>query len=301
MLLNVNVVKFSVVMVIDSINKAVSAEDVETLMILLKSSCLKLPSQIHMEEKYLYMRMLKKVLLHKECQNLWFDDIVDIINEVNAESFNVKELTDSLVQLNSVTLKNNVDEFWNALSNPVLSTTGIIDTSCKDIYFQMFSKALKKKGQHICPWIVCHTDAGNTVYIDVESYTYSWATPKNFVPYSRYLTRKEVSTIIDKTNKHHVSKYKQSVIATSITKFQAYCRGYLLRKVMTNRLKYFMANEEFVIKIQSWWRRILVERKYRTLIKMKAIETKLIRERKKNPWAWYKVQVCNIFFYIYTK
>lgn len=281
--------------VIEHINKAVTEEDADTLMILLKHSSLKLSAPLHKEESHLYLRMLKKVLVHKESQNLWFDDIVETINEVNSESHSVKELTESLVQLNLAVMKNNVDEFWEALMQPALSASGMIESSCKDIYFQMFSKALKKRGHHICPWIVCHTNAGNTVYIDVESYTYSWSTPKDFVPYARYLTRKDINVIIDKTNKHHVNKYMQMIFEKTIVKIQAYGRGYLVRKSIRDRLNLYKDNERYIVKIQAWWRKVSIEKKYGTLIKMKAIEAKLKRERKENPMLWYKVQVGDLF------
>ncbi|XP_053620170.1 ras GTPase-activating-like protein IQGAP1 [Plodia interpunctella] len=276
--------------IIDNINKAVNDEDSETLMALLRSSCLQLPSPLHNEEKHLYLRMLKKKIVNKESQNLWLDDIVEVINDVNCESLKVKELSDALVHLNLAVIKNDLNQFWEALSCPLLSGSGLIESSCKDVYFQMFSKALKKKGHHICPWIVSHTDAGNTVYIDIESYTYSWKTPKDFVPYARYLSRKDVSVLIEKTNKHHINKYKQIIIEKAVVKIQAYCRGYLFRENLRNQLKYFQDNERYVIKIQAWWRKILIHKKYGTIIKMKAIEAKLKKERKQNPWVWYKVQ-----------
>lgn len=283
----------SVVAVVNNINKAVVEEDVETIMKLLKSSCLKISTPLHKEEHQLYLRLLKKKMQHKESQNLWLEDIVDATKEVNSESLKVKELTEALVHLNLAILKNSIDEFCSALSCPLLSGCGTIEESCTDVYFQMFSKALKKRGHHICPWIVCHTDAGNTVYIDVESYTYSWSTPKDFVPYARYLTRKDVNVLIEKTNKHHINKYKQMAIEKSIVKIQASCRGYLLRRRMIQRLRFFKDNEEYVIKIQAWWRRLLAVKKFGTIIKMKTIEAKLRRERKQNPWVWYKVQVCS--------
>lgn len=276
---------------ISGINKAVADENVESLMVLLKNSSLKLSAPLHKEENHLYLRMLKKALVQKESQNLWYDDITQTIDDVNEESAKVKELTEAIVQLNLAVINNSIDEFWEALSSPILTSSDMIESSCKDMYFQMFCKALQKKGHQNCPWIVCHTDAGNTVYIDVESYTYSWTTPKDFVPYARYLTRKDINSIIDKTNKHHVNKYKQMLLEKSIVIIQAYCRGYLLRDRLIRRLKYFKENEEIVVKIQAWWRKVVIQRKYGTLIKMKAIEAKLKRERKQNPWAWYKVQV----------
>ncbi|KAL4712639.1 hypothetical protein ACJJTC_007936 [Scirpophaga incertulas] len=277
------------VQVIDNINKAVIDEDSVALMQLLKSSSLKLSLPLHKEEHHLYLRLLKKRLLHRESQSLWLEDIVNTIKDVHDESMIVKELTDSLVHLN-LAIKKDIREFWKYLSSPMLSANMIIDSNCKDIYFHMFSKALKKKGHNSCQWVVCHTDAGNTVYIDIESYTYSWTTPKDFVPYSRYLSKKDVNAIIDKTNKHHVNKYKQTILENSIVIIQAYCRGYLYRKKQSARLDYLWRNECYVIKIQAWWRKVSVQKKFRTLIKMKTIESKLKQERKQNPWVWYKIQ-----------
>lgn len=288
------------VLVIDGINKAVLEENQDSLMSLLKSPCLKLSTPLHKEENHIYMRMLKKVLVLKESQNLWYDDVIQTVNEVHEESLKVKELTDALVQLNLAIINKSVDDFWTSLSSPILSATSLIETSCKDVYFQMFSKALKKRGHYSCPWIVCHTEADNTVYIDVETYTYSWTTPRDFVPYARYLTRKDVHAIIEKTNKHHINKYKQMMLEKSVVTLQAHSRGYLLRKHLIARLKYFKENERYVVKIQAWWRRVVTEKKYGTLIKMKAIEAKLKRERKQNPMAWYKIQVSIFLFAIFT-
>ncbi|CAF4793193.1 unnamed protein product [Pieris macdunnoughi] len=277
------------VQLVDSINKAVSDENVDVLINLLKNPALKLTLPLHKEEYHLYMRTLKKRLLLKEAENLWLDDIIKAIDDVNDESIKVKEFTEAIVEFNSSILRNDVNTFWQLLTCPLLCNSSLVENSCRDMYFQMFSKALKKKGHNICPWIVCHTDAGNTVYIDMESFTYSWTTPKDFVPYARYLTKKDIIHVVQKTNKHHINTYKQKHFEKTVTKFQAHCRAFLIRQ-RVRRHQYLKNNVEAIIYIQSWWRKILARQKYGTLIKMKAIEAKLKQERKLNPLVWYKVQ-----------
>ncbi|XP_045537215.1 ras GTPase-activating-like protein IQGAP1 [Papilio machaon] len=277
------------VVLIDSINKTVSTEDTTTLITLLKNPVLKLPVTLHKEEYHLCMRTLKKIFHQKESQNLWYDDILNAVNEVHAESIKAKELTEALVQLNMAVIKNNVNEFWNILTSPILSVSEIIEEECIEVYFHKFTKALWKRRHYICPWIVCHTEAGNTVYIDIESYNYSWITPKDFVPHHRYLTKKDVTVIVEKTNKQEFNSQTEGLSEKKLTKFQAHCRGYLVRQA-TIREKLYRENEDLIIKIQAWWRKILAEKKYGTLIKMKTIEAKLRQEKKRNPWAWYKVQ-----------
>ncbi|KPJ07614.1 Ras GTPase-activating-like protein IQGAP1 [Papilio machaon] len=277
------------VVLIDSINKTVSTEDTTTLITLLKNPVLKLPVTLHKEEYHLCMRTLKKIFHQKESQNLWYDDILNAVNEVHVESMKAKELTEALVQLNMAVIKNNVNEFWNILTSPILSVSEIIEEECIEVYFHKFTKALWKRRHYICPWIVCHTEAGNTVYIDIESYNYSWITPKDFVPHHRYLTKKDVTVIVEKTNKQEFNSQTEGLSEKKLTKFQAHCRGYLVRQA-TIREKLYRENEDLIIKIQAWWRKILAEKKYGTLIKMKTIEAKLRQEKKRNPWAWYKVQ-----------
>lgn len=272
--------------VINKINKAVCDENVTTLMTLLKSPALNISTKLNIEESFLYFRLLKKCLNNKSKQNLWFDDIANIIDQVNNESQEIKGLTEILVQLNLAIVKGDKEEFFN-----VLSALDNVEKTYQDIYFQMFTKAYKKKGQNVCPWIVYHTDTGNTAYIDIESCSYSWSTPKDFVPYARYISKKDVHNIIEKINKHHINKYKQNEIEKCVIKIQAYCRGYLFRLKLKEKKHNYQENIDKIIKIQSWWRRVIVAKKYGTVIKMKLIEAKLNLQRKKNPWAWYKIQV----------
>lgn len=282
------------VQLINGINNAVCDENVDVLISLLKNPSLKLALSLHKEEYHLYMRTLKKRLLLKEAENLWLDDIIKAIDDVNDESIKVKEFTEAIVEFNSTILRNDVTAFWELLNSPLLCDSSLLENSCRDMYFQMFSKALKKKGHNICPWIVCHTEAGNTVYIDMESFTYSWTTPKDFVPYARYLTKKDILSVVEKTNKHHINTYKQKHFERTVMKFQAHCKGFLIRQ-RVRRHQYLMNNVDAIVTIQSWWRQILARRKYGTLIKMKAIEAKLKRERQLNPLVWYKVQVRNFY------
>lgn len=281
------------VLVVENINKCVCEEDSKTLMQYLKSSSLNLSAPPHDEEEHLYLRLLKKRLNNADNHSLWYDDIVNVLKEVDSESEQVKTLTDILVQINLTIVNKDITGFCQSLSS---ITT--IEKSYKDIYFQMFSKAFKKKSGNVCPWTVCHTDAGNTFYIDIESYSYSWSTPKDFVPYSRYISKKDVHNIIEKINKHHIYKFKEMEAENCIIKIQARCRGYLLRNTLRNKLNYFKQYIEDIIKIQSWWRKVRMMKKYGNIIKMKALETRLRVQRKENPWAWYKAQVRSFYIFI---
>ncbi|GBP92748.1 Ras GTPase-activating-like protein IQGAP2 [Eumeta japonica] len=132
------------VQIIANINRAVITEDVTYLMTQLKNPALNINIPLHTEESPLYMRFLKRSLSNKEGQNLWYDDIVNVIFEIDEESHQVKDLTEFLVQLNLAILNNDISGFYNALKSNFLQAENI-DESYGDVYFQMLMKALKKR------------------------------------------------------------------------------------------------------------------------------------------------------------
>jgi regulatory protein YycI of two-component signal transduction system YycFG len=63
-------------------------------------------------------------------------------------------------------------------------------------------------------------------------------------------------------------------------RFQAYIRGYLLRKRITDRLLYFNDNQEKVIAIQAWWRCIKQRKQYCKLLAKRARQNEIVYQNK---------------------
>lgn len=64
-------------------------------------------------------------------------------------------------------------------------------------------------------------------------------------------------------------KHKKCKINNQIIWFQAYARGYLLRKKLSNRFTYFYNNVDKIIRIQAWWRSIVQRKQYEKLLEDK--------------------------------
>jgi len=65
-----------------------------------------------------------------------------------------------------------------------------------------------------------------------------------------------------------------------VIRFQAYIRGYLLRKRITDRLLYFNDNLEKIIAIQAWWRCIKQRKKYCKLLAKRARQNEIFYQNK---------------------
>ena len=64
-------------------------------------------------------------------------------------------------------------------------------------------------------------------------------------------------------------EYEKCKINNQIIWFQAYARGYLLRKKLSNRFTYFYNNVDKIIRIQAWWRSVVQRKQYMKLLEDK--------------------------------
>lgn len=64
-------------------------------------------------------------------------------------------------------------------------------------------------------------------------------------------------------------EYEKCRINNQIIWFQAYARGYLLRKKLSNRIIYFSNNVDKIIRIQAWWRSVVQRKQYIKLLEDK--------------------------------
>lgn len=64
-------------------------------------------------------------------------------------------------------------------------------------------------------------------------------------------------------------EYEKCRISNQIIWFQAYARGYLLRKKLSNRITYFYNNVDKIIRIQAWWRSVVQRKQYMKLLEDK--------------------------------
>lgn len=64
-------------------------------------------------------------------------------------------------------------------------------------------------------------------------------------------------------------EHEKCTINNQIIWFQAYVRGYLLRKKLSNRSTYFYNNVDKIIRIQAWWRSVVQRKQYMKLLEDK--------------------------------
>lgn len=94
-------------------------------------------------------------------------------------------------------------------------------------------------------------------------------------------------------------EHAEYLIKEKIIQFQAYIRGYLLRKKISDRLTYFHNNVDKIIRIQAWWRSIVQRKRYVKLLedKKKAFQNTYIKVKPNytNILDYYREYVSNTF------
>lgn len=89
-------------------------------------------------------------------------------------------------------------------------------------------------------------------------------------------------------------EYEKCKINNQIIWFQAYARGYLLRKKLSNRFTYFYNNVDKIIRIQAWWRSVVQRKQYMKLLEDKK---KYNEKESQNTSLKVKTKYANILDY----
>lgn len=130
-----------------------------------------------------------------------------------------------------------------------MSNLGVVDLSV-DFWL------LQHRHRHHSPWIDHMTSHGHTVYLNMESFSYSWERPIDFHPQSHYLSLKDVRNALGAGER--------------LVAFQARCRGFLVRQRLADRKEYWRRHVKEIIHIQAWWRGVVQQKTYQEqLLKQK--------------------------------
>lgn len=281
-------ISLSVLYVLNEVNDAVRMDDAYKLMSALNDEKLNLRNSLYADNSLLYLRYLKVVMKKKGEGELWLEDIQNIISEIAEETHQVQAVCNVLTKVNLAVLQIDSTGLVAALENADFEIIGDRDVN-RNLFETFVEYFESKNSKNMCPWIVHHTKSGKTVYINIELNSYSWDTPKDFQPHSRYLSMKDIRTLIRKSNATNIELKKRKELEL-IIKLQARIRGFLVRNKIKDRKNFFKSVNVEIIKIQAWWRSILVQRVYKNILDEKRVKRQSI-SKPQDLSAYYKSQV----------
>ncbi|XP_048514358.1 ras GTPase-activating-like protein IQGAP1 isoform X2 [Athalia rosae] len=245
--------------VLNELNGAV-IEDSRALVInALRDPLLKLKEPISPADASLYLKLFKKCLVenHSDGSELWLEDINDIAQTVVKEVEQVQAACTFLAQLNMAIEQNDSELTYDSLRSMGLK----INHKYKENYHTLLRGLRQKKIlKYSCPYVRYVTPLGNETFLDIDKYSYTWDKPNN-ASESHYISKSDVEDVINKVEMEELTRHLSKINERAIIKLQATIRGYLSRKKMSDRFNQIHNNIDKIIKIQTWWRKILQRRK----------------------------------------
>ncbi|XP_076668779.1 ras GTPase-activating-like protein IQGAP1 isoform X2 [Andrena cerasifolii] len=276
----------NVIQVLRQLNLAVVENDRSGVINALKDTALKLQKPTSPDDASLYLRLFKKCLTEKhfDGSELWLEDVEAIAKTVATEAENVQNACTFLSQVNLGLQRNDMLFTIDCLQAFGFKIPDNYKTEC---FHNLGDLKEMKQEDNDCALVRYVTPKGNDSYLDLKRYNYTWDCPRNLSE-SYYVNMDDIKRVIKNVT---VKEHEKHRINKTIIRFQAYIRGYLLRKRISDKFSYFYDNVDKIIQIQSWWRSIVQRKRY-----MKIIEEKRKQgaERYRNKYMKVKSKFANI-------
>ncbi|CAL1687839.1 unnamed protein product [Lasius platythorax] len=261
---------FEVIKILQQINRAVAANDHETMMRALEIITDKYDIPKFSHDASLYLKVFKKRLIEKESDGseLWLDDIKIVAKTVTSEIEKIENMIEFLYNINIYVQDDNMTEALECCKSfDMIKNFKELTKECqKKCFLALRQLQGQKREIYRCPYISYTTSEGNDIYIDLKGKRYAWECPAD-IKKTYHLTINDInetieSVITEKRQKNYVIYDEKLLI-----RLQAWIRGYLLRKKMTDRYAYINDNLRSIVMIQAWWRGIRQRKRYHKLLK----------------------------------
>ncbi|XP_006618095.1 ras GTPase-activating-like protein IQGAP1 isoform X1 [Apis dorsata] len=281
-----------VIQVLRQLNSSIVENDRNNVIAALKDSALKLQKDTSAtlpKDASLYLKLFKKCLKekHSDGSELWLEDVENITRIVVSESENVQNVCTFLSQVNLGLKQNNMLFTIDCIRTFGFTIPEKYKTEC---FKSLYNLKNTKEKNYNCAFVYYITPNNNESYLDLQKYNYTWDCPKNMSE-TFYINMEDIKEIIKNTI---IREHEEHKISKQIIRFQAYIRGYLLRKKISDRFTYFYDNIDKIIKIQAWWRSIVQQKRYMRLLE----EKKKFNEKEfQNTYLEVKAKYINVLDY----
>lgn len=229
-----------------TIQNAVDCGNAEQLAELIASTGLANQDPIG-EQAPLYMRLLKvlseaKRQSHDSNACLSLDDVVEMLQRSRELATEAEEVCQVVASLNNL---RDAASFVECFSSPHLHLPNLSKSQ-----FQACTKSLESRLRGLKTdqlreseaWVLHRLEQGIPVYLNVRTHQISWVKPRDFTE-SGLIGLREFEDLVN-------SVIESEGVEALVTRFQACCRGYLVREKLAFRLHHFHNNVWAVVRIQ---------------------------------------------------
>ncbi|XP_041034289.1 ras GTPase-activating-like protein IQGAP1 isoform X1 [Carcharodon carcharias] len=243
------------------INEAVDEGDPQkTLKALLLPSAkladVSSPVAEHYQETLIRTKREKAQETQDDSAVLWLDEIQDTIWKSNKDTQDADKFSLGILAINEAVDSGDTARILGALRSADVGLYGVT-SECDDIYQQELTEAKRAKkleGDNGSQWVRHWVKGGYHYYYNLVTKQGSWEQPSGFVQNNTQLSKEEIQSTISGVTAAYNREQLWVANEGLITKLQARCRGYLVRREYLERMNFLKKQQPAILTIQSNWR-----------------------------------------------
>ncbi|XP_030045493.1 ras GTPase-activating-like protein IQGAP1 [Microcaecilia unicolor] len=187
---------------------------------------------------------------------LWLDEIQDGIHRSNKDTVDAQRFSVGILSINEAVDHGDAAQTLSALRSPDAGLYGVTP-ECAETYQNELAEVKKKKlaaGDNGSEWVQHWVKGGYHYYFNLKSKEGGWDEPPGFVQNNTQLSREEIQSAISGVSAAYNREQLWLANESLITKLQARCRGYLVRRKFFSRMGFLREQSPAITCIQSCWR-----------------------------------------------
>uniref|UniRef100_A0A3Q0S3J5 IQ motif containing GTPase activating protein 1 n=1 Tax=Amphilophus citrinellus TaxID=61819 RepID=A0A3Q0S3J5_AMPCI len=132
-----------------------------------------------------------------------------------------------------------------------------VTSECAQTYQDDLAKIKEKKkeeGDNGSDWVKHWVKGGHNYYYNLKTEEGTWVEPENFIQNNTQLNKEDIQGVVSGVTTAYNREQLWLANENLITKLQARCRGYLVRKNLKERMEFLKSQDPAVTCIQAHWK-----------------------------------------------
>ncbi|GCC33833.1 hypothetical protein chiPu_0012304 [Chiloscyllium punctatum] len=214
------------------------------------------PVAEHYQETLIRAKREKAQETQDDSAVLWLDEIQDTIWKSNKDTQDAEKFSLGILAINEAVDHGDTAQILSALRSPDVGLYGVT-SECDDTYRQELTEAKQAKkaeGDNGSQWVRHWVKGGYHYYYNLVTKQGSWEQPSGFVQNNTQLSKEEIQSTISGVTAAYNREQLWVANESLITKLQARCRGYLVRREYSDRMNFLKKQQPAILAIQSNWK-----------------------------------------------
>uniref|UniRef100_A0A3Q3X7W2 Uncharacterized protein n=1 Tax=Mola mola TaxID=94237 RepID=A0A3Q3X7W2_MOLML len=219
----------------------------------------------HYHDKLLEGRREKAHETQDPSAVLWLDEIQDAILKANQDTRDASQFSQAIQAINEAVDAGDPAQTLAALRNPGAGLYGVT-SECAQTYQDDLAKVKNEKkaeGDNGSEWVKHWVKGGHNYYFNLNTKEGTWVEPEAFSQNNTQLNKEDIQPVVSGVTTAYNREQLWLANESLITKLQARCRGYLVRKGLKERMDYLKSNDPAVTCIQAHWKGYKQRKKYK--------------------------------------